>query len=969
MNVLLVENESETRSILTTILEIRGHQVANYDDAERGWIAYQAQNYPLVIVGCSRPGDSGLELCQKIRSAQKGNKSLILAITARTKFGNLWQVLAAGADDYLETPIDPHHLSIRLAIVEQRVSALQLQAANLESLQESEQRLSLALEGGRYGVWDWNLRTGEVIPFKARKAMFGFADDEMVNNITEWEARVHPDDKQRWTEALRTIFRKEADRFSIEYRVRCEDGSWKWIRTRGIVAGNADNGLVLRMIGTHTDISAQKNTEQELQIAASVYQAIGKAVMITDSSDRIIAVNREFTQLTGFGSDEAIGRTPNFMYSTRHDEAFRQLIRHKLNTTGIWEGEIWNRHKNGAEYAVWQLIHTIYDDKGNVLRRVALFSDVTDQKRTEDAIRRTAYYDLLTGIPNRRLFQDRLGLEINKANRTNLPIALMIIDLDGFKEVNDRYGHDVGDILLQEAARRISSCVRESDTVARLGGDEFTVILPEVPDIRHIDDMAQKIVTQLSDSYHINGVTLQIAGSIGISQYPNDANSVSALMKAADQAMYIAKSRGGNRISHFSPSLQQSDQTSLNLLNDLRGALAANQLSVYFQPIVDLSNGRIHKAEALLRWQHPAYGIVSPMEFIPMAEDAGLMNRIGDWVFNASARFAMSWSKQFAGDFQVSINMSPVQFKDESRNIAAEWISHLQEVGLHGKNMAVEICEELLLDAEPGIMDKLHEFRAAGIQVAIDDFGTDYSSLAKYKELGIDHLKIDRSYILNYEVDPDDLALSEIIVMAHNVGLKVIAEGVETERQRDLLAAARCDYAQGSFYSIPVLPAAFEALLQREFDVQSQAEDFLMGEKPGHNLLSEEEAADFLQPHMPNKSVKAWLAHDRQRDPIISFFMVQGHPYYLESDLEKFVIRTLNTSARFVRLNNRLCPERRNSQERRRSGNHGQMAGRALKPGIKRRRRDDADPRLPEDPERPEGVGLNRRARSKQPVH
>jgi len=1097
MNILLVENELEIRSLLKSVLEIRGHRVADYQDGESGWAAYQAQGFPLVIADCSLPGRDGLELCQKIRSAPQGYESLILVVTARTRFGNLGQVLAAGADDYLEKPIDLQHLNTRLAIAEQRVSTLQQHAANIESLRksnelltevqriaqvgswrhdlrtgeliwsdeifrifeidkattpatyemflstihpedrdrvnqafnnsvanrkpwemihrlrmpdgrikwvnercetlyddlgkplftagavqditdhkqeedalrENEQRWSLALEGGEYCVWDWNLQTGEVILCKAGKAMFGFADDEIGNDMAEWEARVHPEDMPHWTEVLRTFFHNKADKFSIEYRVRCKDGSWKWMLTHGIVASRADNGMVLRMIGTHADITERKNTEQELQFAASVYQAIGEAVMITDSSNRIIAVNQAFTQLSGYMPVEAIGKTPDFMCSGRHDEAFKQAISHKLNTTGIWEGEIWNRRKNGEEYAVWQLIRTIYDDKGNVLRRVALFSDVTDQKRAEETIRRQAYYDLLTGLPNRRLFQDRLGLEIKRANRANLPIALLFIDLDRFKEVNDTLGHDVGDILLQEAARRISTCVRESDTVARLGGDEFTVILSELPDTRHTDDVAQKIVIRLAEPYHIDGETVRVSASIGITLYPNDANGIGALMKNADQAMYIAKSKGRNQFSHFSASLQQAEQSRMHLINDLRSAQAARQLSVCFQPIVELSTGRIHKAEALLRWQHPTQGMISPMEFIPLAEDAGLINGIGDWVFKESARFAKRWSKQFADDFQVSVNMSPVQFNAEHKNFASEWLRHMQEMGLAGKNVAVDICEGLLLNAAPGIMDKLLVLRNAGIQVAIDDFGTDYSSLSNHKKFGVDYLKIDQSFVLNFAADPNDLALAEFIVMAHKLGLKVIAEGVETAGQRDLLAAARCDYAQGNLYSKPVLAEVFEALLQLGFDAQPRAETSAMNEEPDHSLLAEHEAASFLQPHMPSKSVKAWLVHDRQHDPIIPFFLVQGQACYLESDLEKFVTRTLNPSARFVRVNNRLRPERRKPSDRRRQGDHRPMPGGATQHGIKRRRRDDMGLRLHADPEHRAGSALDRRAQSGQPVH
>ena len=410
-----------------------------------------------------------------------------------------------------------------------------------EALHGNELRWKLALDAGGYGVWEWNLQTGDILLSMACREMFGFVDDEIVANITECEARMHPDDMKHWKEILRTLVHNKLDKFSIEYRVRGKDGNWKWILTHAIVTSRADDGQVLRMTGTQADITAQKNTEHELQFANTVNQALGEAVMVTDSSNRIIAVNQPFTQMSGYSPEEAVGRPFSFMFSDHHDEAFKQAMWHKLSATGIWEGEIWIRSKNGAVHAEWQLIHSIYDSKGNVLKRVGLFSAVTDQKRTEETIRRHAYYDPLTGLPNRRLFQDRLGLEIRKANRANLPIALLYIDLDRFKEINDKLGHEAGDSLLHEAASRISACVRESDTVARLSGDEFTVILSEIPDTSHTDYIAQKIVTRLAMPYQIAGQIVHVSASIGISLYPRDGRDAQLLLSRADIAMYRAK--------------------------------------------------------------------------------------------------------------------------------------------------------------------------------------------------------------------------------------------------------------------------------------------------------------------------------------------------------------------------------------------------------------------------------------------
>jgi diguanylate cyclase (GGDEF)-like protein/PAS domain S-box-containing protein len=833
-----------------------------------------------------------------------------------------------------------------------------------DALNGNWQRWRLALDAGGYGLWEWNLQTREVMLSLACREMFGFTDDEIITNITKCETRVHPDDRLRWKEVLNTLLHNKLDRFSIEFRVRSSDGNWKWMFTHAIVTSRADDGRALRMTGTQSEITAQKNTEQELQLAKSVYQAIGAAAMITDSSNRIIAINQAYTQLTGYTSAEAIGKPLNFMVSERHDEAFIQAILHKLSVTGIWEGEIWIKRKNGEEHAEWQLIHTSYDNKGNVLKRAVLISEVTDQKRNEETIRRHAYYDTLTGLPNRRLFQDRLGLEIRKANRASLPIALLYIDLDNFKEVNDRLGHEAGDSLLHQAALRISACVRESDTVARLSGDEFTVILSEIPDIRHTDYVAQKITASLAMPYQIGAEIVHVSASIGISLFPDDANDISSLMKNADQAMYDAKSKGRNRFVHFNPSRQMAEQSPL--VNDLRGALAAGQFRLFFQPIVDLSSGRISKAETLIRWQHPKHGMVSPEEFIPLAEKSGLINQIGDWVFKEAARYAKRWSKQFSDDFQVSVNISSVQFASKYNDFAAKWPLLLREIGIAGKNIAVEVREGMMLKAESALMSKLHEFRAAGIQVAIDDSDLNSMTLSKYRNFSIDYLKIVQPFILDNMSDPYGLALSEIIVMAHKMGFKVIAEGVETQRQHELLSSAKCDLAQGNFYSSPVPPEEFEKLLQKGLGGQAHEEHVMAIEPSDHLLLSEHEAAAFLQPHMPSKNVNTWLAHDRQSDPIIPYFLVRGQPCYLESDLEKFVSHTLKTSARFIRLNNRLHPERRYLQERRKLGNKiGMVAGHSPQ-GTKRRRRGDMGLRLHADLEHSAGLVLDRRSRSKQ---
>jgi diguanylate cyclase (GGDEF)-like protein/PAS domain S-box-containing protein len=556
----------------------------------------------------------------------------------------------------------------------------------------------------------------------------------------------------------------------------------------------------------------RKRTENELQIAASVHQAVSEAIAVTDADNRIIAINPAFTQVTGYAPHEAIGKDSNLLKSGRHDLPFYQKMWHALETTGRWQGEIWNRRKCGEEYPEWLSISTICDANGKVLRRIAMSSDITEKKRTEETIWRQANYDSLTELPNRRLFRDRLQQELLKAQRGNLYVALLFVDLDRFKEVNDSLGHHSGDLLLIEAARRVCDCVRTTDTVARLGGDEFTVIMSELADTDRVGEVAQAMLRALAEPFVLGAESAYVSASIGITIFPSDADNVESLLKHADQAMYAAKEQGRNRFSYFTASMQAAAQTRLLLSNDLRNAIAAGQLEVHLQPIVELSTGCIQKAEALLRWRHPTHGMVEPAQFIPIAEETGLINEIGDWVFRESARTAKRWydggllNASDDGLIQISVNKSPRQFF--SGETHETWIEYLNEIGLPAKCIAIDITEGLLLDDRPEIAAKLQQFRNAGFRVSLDDFGTGYSAMSYLKRFPLDFIKIDQSFVRDMATDKGDQAIVEaIVVMAHKLGLKVIAEGIETQEQCELLKAAGCDFGQGYLFARP-MPAA-----------------------------------------------------------------------------------------------------------------------------------------------------------------
>jgi diguanylate cyclase (GGDEF)-like protein/PAS domain S-box-containing protein len=559
-----------------------------------------------------------------------------------------------------------------------------------------------------------------------------------------------------------------------------------------------------------TDLS--ERVLKQLQLAASVYQSSSEAMAVTDENNIILSVNPAFTTITGYDADEVIGKTPNLLGSGRHDKAFYSEMWRAINSTGHWAGEIWNRKKNGEIYAEWLNINVIQDKSGASHRHVALFSEITDRKKSEELIWKHANFDSLTQLPNRRLFSDRLDQGIKHAFRAKDSMALLLIDLDGFKNVNDTLGHLVGDELLVEVAQRIKSCVRETDTVARLGGDEFTVILTEITDLNHIERVAQTLTEALSLPYQLDKERVIVSASIGISLCPADAGDAVTLLKNADQAMYKSKEDGKNRFSYFSKAIEEKSIRRVHLIRDLHDALPRGEFELYFQPIVDLKTGQAHKAEALLRWNHPERGMVSPLEFIPVTEETGLIIEIGDWVFREVLNIGQRWSELVGYPFRISINVSPVQLM--SKNQVDLWIKSLRQAGLSGEGIIVEITEGVLLKDRTAVSKALLDFRDVGIEVAIDDFGTGYSSLAYLSQFDIDYLKIDKSFTQNLSPDSSDMVLSKaIIVMAHELGMKVVAEGIETEEQRDLLIAAGCDYGQGYLYSRPVPISKFEEML------------------------------------------------------------------------------------------------------------------------------------------------------------
>jgi len=589
--------------------------------------------------------------------------------------------------------------------------------------------------------------------------------------------------------------------------------------------GRGDRGFAVTLLGSGTRGAAQLRVVLEMaegKLAAlekseerfrRIVHSAEEGIWEIDAAARTSFVNPKMAAMLGYTMEEMLEQPlVNFM-----DDEGRSLLERNIarRQQGIAERhEFKFLRKDGSEMWATLATNPIFDGDGSYLGALALVSDITERKLSTELIWHQANYDSLTSLPNRNMFQDRLAQEMKKARRDGLFLALLFIDLDQFKEINDRLGHEMGDALLVEAAYRIAACVRASDTLARLGGDEFVVILPGLDHVTSAERVAQQIIASLNRPFMLGEATGSVSASIGIALHPSDASDPEQLLRNADQAMYAAKNAGRNRYSYFTPDMQAAAQLRLSVTRDLQVAVADHQFELHYQPIVNLRSGAIERAEALLRWRHPERGLLNPADFIGSAEASGIILDIGDWVFRSAADQAKRWQEELGRPFQISVNQSPAQFRS-GPEVFEEWMHYVEQLQLAPRSIVIEITERLLLDHSSPAMERLRQFKSMGLQVALDDFGTGHSVLAHLKKFDIDYLKIDRSFVMDLAGDSGDLALCEgIIVMAHKLGLKVVAEGVETEAQLNLLKAAGCDYAQGYIYAHP-MPAGQMATLAR----------------------------------------------------------------------------------------------------------------------------------------------------------
>lgn len=671
-----------------------------------------------------------------------------------------------------------------------------------EALRQSEESFRSAFENTPIGMAIVGLDESFLRVNQALCSILGYTKKELLAKTVP--SITHPDDNS--ADAIRKIpIAAGATRhFHAVRRYIHADGHVVWAQLSVSLVTDS-HGKPLYYISQLEDVTERKLAEEQLRLAAKVFDASNEAIMIADGYRRILVVNDAFTEITGYAPDEVIGTIPAVLDSGHHNPEFYVPLWHSLNHIGHWRGEIFDRRKNGEPYPQWTSISAVRNPDGELTHYVAIFSDISERKDAEARIEYLAHHDALTDLPNRMLLRDRLEHALAHAEREKNIVALLFLDLDHFKVINDSLGHLVGDKLLQAVAQRLVQCVRETDTVSRHGGDEFLILLTDSHDTDAVARTSQKILDQLAQPFDIDGHTLSTSFSIGITLYPADGIDFGTLLKHADTALYHAKQSGRNAYHFFTEAMNATAQERMQLESRLRQAIERNEFTLHYQPQVELGSGRVIGAEALIRWNSPELGQVSPARFIPIAEDSGLILQIGEWVLYEACRQARAWQKEGIPGLVVAVNVSAVQLR--RGNLPDSVANALEQSGLDSSHLELELTESMLLQDVDHVFETVQELSAMGITLSIDDFGTGYSSMSYLKRLAINKLKIDQSFVRDLTSDPEDAAIVRAVIeMARSLKLTTIAEGVETEQQLNLLKNYACDQVQGYHLSRP-LPA------------------------------------------------------------------------------------------------------------------------------------------------------------------
>ena len=805
LSVLYVEDDEDIREELAQILRRRCHILFTAADGKMGLDAFTRHKPDIVISDILMPVMDGLKMLEAIRLI---NPAIHFIVTTAFEEPDYFRrAIDLGVDRYVTKPIDTSVLLEALLKCSRSVRAA-------AALREVEERYRLLFKLSHVAI---SVTSAEhlLAELDGTMPLDGYIVDcneaflqiTGYTNISELAHHSFLDlCAPEFHEQQVRLIKEEllVSGFTREYELEFIHKNGKRVPVLSqFVLRRDEAGKLQEVWAVMRDITERRKAEEDMRLAAAVFTGSHDAIIITDADNRIVSVNKAFTEITGYTAEEAIGQNPKMLQSGRHDRDFYQGLWVQLCETGYWQGEIWNRRKNGEPYPEWLSISAIKDERGNTVNHIAIFTDISQAKEAREYIQFLAHYDPLTQLPNRILLQDRLTQAIAGAQRRKDKVAIMLLDLDRFKNINDSLGHDCGDALLVEMAARIKGLLREEDTVARLGGDEFVIVLQNLKTAKDANPSAHKIMEALREPFLLDAHQIMVTPSIGISIYPEDGQDSNGLMKNADAAMYAAKKSGRNNYMFFSSDMNAGALERLSLENGLRCALQRDEFRLCYQPRVNIQTGRIVGFEALLRWLHPELGLILPGQFIPLAEETGLIVPIGVWVLRTACRQNREWQELGLPPVTMAVNLSALQFRQHG--IKETVLEALTDSKLGGIHLELELTESVVMENPAVAAEILRQLKKIGVKLSVDDFGTGYSSLAYLKSFPIDTLKIDQSFVRDLVVDADDAAIvSAIISMAHDLGLEVIAEGVETLQQLHFLRARQCDEAQGYLFQRPV---------------------------------------------------------------------------------------------------------------------------------------------------------------------
>lgn len=692
---------------------------------------------------------------------------------------------------------------IRLFVeIGDRISDAFSSVLSLQELNKNEHCLSEGQRIAHFGTWDLNIMDNVLTWSDEIYRIFGLEPQQFDATYEAFLKLVHPDDRENVDRAYTQSMINRTP-YDISHRLLLADGSVKHVNERCDTLYDA-SGNAVRSLGIVRDITEQKTNEEKLRQSAVAVNSTTDAIAVIDSSNRIIEVNRAYSEITGYAREEALGKTTALLQSGKHPDHFYALQKDVLLSKGFWQGEVWKRRKNGELFPSWSSITTVRDESQEIINYISVFSDLSPIQHSQEKLNFLNHHDPLTALPNRILFSDRLDHALSRAQRENKKLAIIFIDLDRFKKINDTLGHPLGDIILQQAAQRIKKNIRDEDTVARLGGDEFVVIMEEIHQAQDVVALAKKLLAAFNTPFSVKEHELHLSISMGISLYPSDAQDSETLIRNADTAMYRAKEEGRNDFQFYTTSLTLAAFERLTLETELHHALEENELVLHYQAQYSLQTERVTNVEALIRWNHPEFGLILPDKFIPFAEESGLILLIGKWVLETACAQMQGWLERGHALERVSVNVSGVQFQ---RGDIVETISQiLVKTGLPASRLEIEITESAIMHRMDHVISILDELARMGVNISIDDFGTGYSSLSYLKRLPIHRLKIDKSFVRDIPGDLNDVAITRAInAIGQSLQIGVIAEGVETEAQRAFLKTLGCNEAQGYLYSRPIL--------------------------------------------------------------------------------------------------------------------------------------------------------------------